>query len=227
MNSAAHFYSRPSYVGGIHFPVYAGSRRQTGGSGVFGSLKRSIVPALKDVGKDIGREALGLAADVANDVIQGKEFNESIKQRAKERVKSAAATGLQTLTKRASNALNGKRKYTYNESYLPTKRRRKYGQGYDNDDEDEEMYSDHEDDNLVQKDNIMNSIASNLADNALDDGGKVLINLLKAAVKKKRQPTAAARKRTTRKTKVSRRPQRKVKNVTHVILLHISQFMKC
>ena len=74
MDSVAQFYSQPSYVGGVNFPVYAGSRRQAGGSGIFGMLKRAIVPVLKSSGKALGRQALGLVTDVAGDVLQGRNF---------------------------------------------------------------------------------------------------------------------------------------------------------
>ena len=104
MDPTARFYSRPSYVGGINIPVYSGSRRQTGG-GVFGSIKRAIVPTLKTAGKEMGKQALGLFTDVAQDVLSGENLGDSIKQRAKERAAEAARRGIKTLTNTATHAL--------------------------------------------------------------------------------------------------------------------------
>ena len=66
MDPTAQFYARPSYVGGINFPVYTGSRRQTGGS-VFGAIKRAVVPTLKSAGKEMGKQTLGLRKESDNE----------------------------------------------------------------------------------------------------------------------------------------------------------------
>ena len=113
MDSVAQFYSQPSYVGGINFPVYAGSRRQAGGSGIFGMLKRAIVPVLKSSGKALGRQALGLVTDVAGDVLQGRNFGQSIAEHGKRRAAETASMGINALKRRGTSILN-----------TPSKRRR-------------------------------------------------------------------------------------------------------
>ena len=105
MNSTARFYSQPSYVGGVPFNVYSGSRRQTGGS-VFGAVKRAVLPTLKTAGKEMGKQAIGLFKDVAQDVLSGENLGDSIKQRAKERAAEAARRGIQTLSNSAAQALS-------------------------------------------------------------------------------------------------------------------------
>lgn len=105
MNATTRFYSQPSYVGGLPFPVYSGSRRQTGGS-VFGAIKRAVVPSLKTAGKEMGKQALGLFTDVAQDVLSGENIGDSIKQRAKERAAEAARLGIQSITRSATQALS-------------------------------------------------------------------------------------------------------------------------
>ena len=47
MDRTAAFYSRPSYVG-AGFPVFAGSRRQRGGS-ILGALKSMVGPVLSSL----------------------------------------------------------------------------------------------------------------------------------------------------------------------------------
>lgn len=104
MHPITRFYSEPSYVGGLNFNVYSGSRRQTGGS-IFGSIKRAVVPHLKSTGKAMGKQAIGLLTDVAQDVMDGENLGASIKQRAKERAGEAARVGLQKLTEIGTSAL--------------------------------------------------------------------------------------------------------------------------
>ena len=113
MDSVARFYSQPSYVGGINFPVYAGSRRQAGGSGIFGMLKRAIVPVLKSSGKALGRQALGLVTDVAGDVLQGRNIGQSIAEHGKRRATETASMGIDALKRQGTSLLN-----------TPSKRRR-------------------------------------------------------------------------------------------------------
>ena len=104
MDSTARFYSQPSYVGG-GFPVFAGSRRQRGG-GVFGSIAKAVLPALKSVGKSIlrraGSEALGLASDLATSGLTGRGIKQTLKQQGLKRLKnighSALQAGLNTIT---------------------------------------------------------------------------------------------------------------------------------
>ena len=102
MDRTAAFYSHPSYqLTGSGFPIFAGSRRQRGGS-LLGSIKSMVLPALKSTGKALGsnalREAVGLAKDVAGDVFAGRNIKQSLMQRGKKRalnvVKKSALQGL-------------------------------------------------------------------------------------------------------------------------------------
>ena len=109
MDSAAQFYSRPSYSGGFNFPVYTGSRRQAGGNAVLGAVQRAVVPALKSTGKELGRQAVDMLADVAHDVLDGSKFKDSLKHRASQYAAKTAQRGLNTFVSSAANALvNGK-----------------------------------------------------------------------------------------------------------------------
>ena len=79
-------------------PVYYGARYQRGmGIGsMFKSFARwilpvaktHVVPVLKDAAKFVGSEAIKTAANIATDAIDGKELNESVKERAKESIGS-------------------------------------------------------------------------------------------------------------------------------------------
>ena len=105
MDRAQHFYSRPSYVGGS-FPVYSGSRRQSGGS-VFGAIGRSVAPAASTIGKTLGREALGFVGDVAHDVADGSSFKDALKARAKERIQRTLERGIQSGVQKVATAAMG------------------------------------------------------------------------------------------------------------------------
>ncbi len=48
--------------------------------------KTHVVPVLKDAAKFVGSEAIKTAANIATDAIDGKELNESVKERAKESI---------------------------------------------------------------------------------------------------------------------------------------------
>lgn len=85
----ANFYSHPSYqFRGSGYPIFAGSRRQRGGS-ILGALKSLVVPVLKSTGKSIGKSALrevtNLAKDVALDTISGKNVKQSLMRHGKRR----------------------------------------------------------------------------------------------------------------------------------------------
>ena len=88
-----------SYVnqrGAGGMPVFYGSRYQRGmGLGsMFKSFFRWIapivkthaVPVMKDAAKFVGTEAIKTAANITSDAIDGKDLNESIKDRAKETI---------------------------------------------------------------------------------------------------------------------------------------------
>ena len=101
MDRTAAFYSAPSYYhrGSGGFPVYAGSRRQRGGS-ILGSLAKIAMPMLKSVGKAALGQAVGFAKDVAGDLAEGRNIRESLKQRGISRLKKTAMSGLSTITGR-------------------------------------------------------------------------------------------------------------------------------
>lgn len=67
MDRTATFYSQPSFVG-AGFPVFSGSRRQRGGS-IFGSIQRTVLPIIKNIGKKVFKKAVGQAASVGRDVV--------------------------------------------------------------------------------------------------------------------------------------------------------------
>jgi hypothetical protein len=79
-------------------PVYYGARYQRGmriGSmfksfarWILSVAKTHVVPALKDAAKFVGSEDIKTAANIATDAIDGKELNESVKERAKESIGS-------------------------------------------------------------------------------------------------------------------------------------------
>ena len=74
-------YSRPNY------PVFVGSRRQVGG-GIFGALGRILTPMVKKYGipilKTMGKNAVKLGSNVVADTLQGENFKDSFKTRAKQ-----------------------------------------------------------------------------------------------------------------------------------------------
>jgi hypothetical protein len=45
-------------------------------------VKTHVVPVLKEAAKFVGSEAIKTAANIATDAIDGKELNESVKERA-------------------------------------------------------------------------------------------------------------------------------------------------
>lgn len=66
--------------------TYTGERYQRGyGLGaIFGSLLRSIMPIVKNVGRAVGKQALRTGASVAQDVLDGTDIQESLKTRGKQ-----------------------------------------------------------------------------------------------------------------------------------------------
>ena len=106
------YYSRQAGAG---YPVFHGTRFQRGyGLGnIFKGLIRWIAPILKTHAlpsiaagsKEIGREALKTFANVANDTLNGRQLNQSFKERGSEAINS--------LTKKAEDHIqkgSGKRK---------------------------------------------------------------------------------------------------------------------
>lgn len=115
---ASNFYAAPTYAssGGAPFPVYAGGRRQVGGS-VLGSLRQLLAPVgsaamrglktvasnktLQNMGKTIATEAAKKGAqvltNVAVDALQGKNAQESLKEHS-------TAAALEVLTNTAASS---------------------------------------------------------------------------------------------------------------------------
>ena len=98
MDRTASFYSQPSYqFKGAGFPVYAGSRRQRGGS-ILGALSKMVLPVLSTVGKNVGRaalnQAMGFAKDVMGDIARGGDIKQSLKQHGLKRLRNVALKSL-------------------------------------------------------------------------------------------------------------------------------------
>lgn len=122
MDRTAAFYMQPSYeFHGSGFPVFAGAKRQRGGS-IFGSLKRFFSPIAKSVGRKLLSHGVGLAQDIASDALAGKNIKDSIlthgRKRAKDIGKSALTEGLSSLT-----SMIGKGKRTKSSKRLRRKRK--------------------------------------------------------------------------------------------------------
>ena len=95
LSSTATFYFGPSYAfRGSGFPVYAGSRRQRGGS-ILGSLARNVLPTL---GKAALGQALGLAGDVVSDVFKGRKVTDSLKSHGLRRLKNVGMAGIRAFS---------------------------------------------------------------------------------------------------------------------------------
>ena len=82
--------------GSRSYPVFVGGRRQVGG-GIFGSIGRFILPALKNAAvpllKKAGKSLLQLGTNVATDALSGKNFKDSLQQRSR----AAALDALNTV----------------------------------------------------------------------------------------------------------------------------------
>ena len=90
MDRTSTFYSGPSYMfRGAGLPVYAGSRRQRGGS-MLGAMKNVMLPFA-------AKQALGLANDVMMDAMRGRKIANSLKTHGLHRLKNVGIAGLQTL----------------------------------------------------------------------------------------------------------------------------------
>ena len=84
MVSINSLYSQPIYSGG-GIPFFAGSRRQFGG-GIFGSIARLVMPAVKNfilptassALKSIGRSALNIGTNVAMDALHGRNIKDAL-----------------------------------------------------------------------------------------------------------------------------------------------------
>ena len=123
MDRTATFYSGPSYTfRGAGLPVYAGSRRQRGGS-MLGALKNELLPFA-------AKQALGLAGDVAMDAIRGRKIVDSLKTHGLRRLKNVGMAGLKRLLpggNSASTKSSRKRPLRKSHKQPPDKRRRRFG----------------------------------------------------------------------------------------------------
>ena len=105
MDRTAAFYSRPSHdFRGGSFNVFAGSRRQRGGS-IFGTLKNMFMPVAKTLGPAALAAGVGLAQDVMRDRASGKSFKDAMLQHGKRRGLDLAKTAVTSLAK---NSMLGK-----------------------------------------------------------------------------------------------------------------------
>ena len=105
MDRTAAFYSRPSHdFRGGSFNVFAGSRRQRGGS-IFGTLKNMFMPVAKTLGPAALAAGVGLAQDVMRDKASGKSFKDAMLQHGRKRGLDLAKTAAMSLAK---NSMMGK-----------------------------------------------------------------------------------------------------------------------
>lgn len=122
MDRTAQFYSQPSYVGGA-LSVYAGSRRQRGGS-VLGSLKSFFMPLLSKLAKRGAKSAMKVAQNVVGDVIAGKNIKSSISQHGLNAAKRLGSEMLSTAI--GTSISSGKRKLPNKAKQTRLKRRKNF-----------------------------------------------------------------------------------------------------
>ena len=123
MDRTSQFYSQPTYVRGGIMPVFAGSRRQRGGS-VLGALKSFFMPLLRTAGRKGTQAALGLATDVLGDVTSGKNIRQSLKRRGISRAKSLGGDLLSTTVKHAQSMMGSKSRPQPLRRVAPSRKRR-------------------------------------------------------------------------------------------------------
>ena len=131
MDRTATFYSAPSYqFRGAGFPVYAGSRRQRGGS-VLGALKQMVTPVVSSVGNTVKKAALnqafGLATDVVGDMIRGRNIQQSLREHGVKRLKNVGKESLNAVIGRVSPIKRVSRKRPAKGKKHPPKKRRRIG----------------------------------------------------------------------------------------------------
>ena len=79
------------YYKGVRF------QRPHTGRGWFSNLVSRVLPVLKSFGKSAGKSVLKGALDVGQDLLEGRRFEESVKERAQQRGKEIADTALNTV----------------------------------------------------------------------------------------------------------------------------------
>lgn len=129
MDRTAQFYSTPSYhFKGAGFPVYAGSRRQRGGS-ILGALKRLALPILGKLKQRAINETWGLAKGAMYDTMSGKSLKQSLMKRGIQGAKNIgiglAGDALRSVRNKAQNPSRA----VSNPKRIPTKRKRTRARG--------------------------------------------------------------------------------------------------
>ena len=122
-------------------PVFNGSRYQRGmGLGsMFKSFFRWIapivkthaVPVIKDAAKFVGTEAIKTAANITSDAIDGKNFNESIKERAKETIENLSDK-VTTVIQKGGETINYKKRKLNSKKKHKIKKLKKYQDIFEN-----------------------------------------------------------------------------------------------
>ena len=124
MDATQAFYSQPSYhYRGGGFPVFAGSRRQRGGS-LLGSFAKMVMPVLGAVGKAALGQAAGLAQDLVEDAAQRRSLRQSLRQHGLRRLRNTLRAVPTSRPKRITRASTSSRAPTTTRSKLLGKRRR-------------------------------------------------------------------------------------------------------
>jgi len=126
MDRTAQFYSGPAYGGGI--PIFAGSRRQRGGS-ILGAIKNFFMPLVTGFAKRGARTAMNVAQNVVGDAISGRNIKSSFKRHGLRAAKRLGGEMLSTAVGQANTILrpNGKtsrKRATSRKAKQSAKRRR-------------------------------------------------------------------------------------------------------
>ena len=109
MDRTAQFYSQPTYSRGGGLPVFSGSRRQRGGS-FFGAIKSIFMPIIEGIAKRGAKHGMNLATNVGKDIIQGRNFKDSLRNRAVNELQSMMTIKPSKKTKQSSKTISKPRK---------------------------------------------------------------------------------------------------------------------
>ena len=114
-------HEQPTQIGGMHIPIYAGSKTQRGhGLGaIFGSLLKSALPMIKQGAMSLGKTALKTGLGVAHDALTKKNLKEAFR----DNTQRAGSKLLQKAIKSYNKPNKKKRQLTSN----PTSRRTSRG----------------------------------------------------------------------------------------------------
>lgn len=116
MDRTAQFYSAPTYhFRGAGFPVYAGSRRQRGGS-ILGALRNFAMPIFNKIKQKALNESFGLAKGLMYDAVSGKDLKQSLLKRGSQTARnvgvSLAGDALRSIRKRTATPTTTTRRPT-------------------------------------------------------------------------------------------------------------------